>query len=173
MKKFFPVLVFLFALISPAAHAYEGSWFAAGGSFEHLANGSTQNGVGATLEGGYWYLGNVAYGGYAKGSFLGKVSGIPGTNLNIYDLGVFWKAATEAGLYGKLLAGLAFVSPSGPYAGLRTGSVTSMSLGVAGGFLFPISESVQFGPEVAYRHLTAGDGADQLSGTMMLAFTFN
>ncbi|MGZ3662827.1 MAG: hypothetical protein ACXVCK_22210, partial [Bdellovibrionota bacterium] len=110
MKNLLIVIGILFSL-SPAAQAYEGSWIAAGGSFEHLANGSTQNGVGATLEGGYWYLGNVAYGGYVKGSFLGKVGGIPGTNLNIYDMGVFWKAATEAGLYGKLTAGLAFVSP--------------------------------------------------------------
>ncbi|MGL1161904.1 hypothetical protein ACSTKX_25040, partial [Vibrio parahaemolyticus] len=79
-----------------------------------------------------------------------------GTNLNIYDVGVFWKAAAESGLYGKLTAGLAFVSPTGPYSGLRTGSVTSFSIGVAGGCLFPLSESVSFGPEVNYRHLTAG-----------------
>src|SRR4051812_30873582 len=125
MKKLFSVLALLF-LIAPRAEAYEGSWFAVGGSFEHFMNGYSQNGVGATAEGGYWYLGNVAYGGYAKGSFLGKVNGIPGTKLNVYDLGVFWKAATEAGLYGKLLAGLAFVdSTASNY------SSTSFSLGVA------------------------------------------
>jgi hypothetical protein len=167
MKKLFASLLFLFAL-NPSAHANEGSWFALGGSFEHYMNGSSQNGVGATAEGGYWYLGNIAYGGYAKGSFLGQVNGIPGTKLNIYDLGVFWKAATEAGLYGKLTAGLAFVDSTS-----SNQSATSVSLGAAGGFLFPITQSVQFGPEVAYRHLTAVGGADQLSGTILLAFTFN
>ena len=167
MKKLLSVLLALFTF-SPAAHAYEGSWFALGGSFEHFMNSSTRNGVGATAEGGYWYLGNVAYGGYAKGSFLGNVNDIPGTKRNIYDLGVFWKAATEAGLYGKLTAGLAFVDSSG-----GSSSATSFSIGAAGGFLFPITQSVQFGPEVAYRHLTAINGADQLSGTLLLAFTFN
>lgn len=165
------LLVLLAFLLAPQAQAYEGSWFALGGSFEHLANGANLNGVGATLEGGYWYLGNVAYGGYAKSSFMGNVNG-PGSKLNIYDLGVFWKAATEAGLYGKLTAGLAFVSPTGNYSGLRTGNVTSFSLGLAGGFLFPISESVQFGPEISYRHLTAGDGADQIGAGVLLAFSF-
>lgn len=170
MKSFFSAF-FLFVLAAPA-HAYEGSWFAAGGSFEHLAAGVSQNGGGATIEGGYWYLGNIAYGGYFKSSFLGQVGGHEGSNLNIYDLGVFWKAATEAGLYGKLTAGLAFVSPSGNYGGLRTGNVTSFSLGVAGGFLFPLSDNLQIGPEVVYRHLTSGDGADQISVGGLVAYTF-
>jgi hypothetical protein len=172
MKNILAFIVALLAISGSAAQAFEGSWFAVGGSYEHLAIGTNQNGIGAAAEGGYWYLGNVAYGGYAKGSFLGSVGGVSGTNLNIYDVGVFWKAATQAGLYGKVTAGLAFVSPTGPYTGTRMGSVTSLSLGFAGGFLFPMSESVQFGPEVAYRHLTAGSGADQISATALLAFTF-
>ncbi|MRU32336.1 hypothetical protein FGX02_01085, partial [Xylella fastidiosa subsp. multiplex] len=73
------ILALALFLIGSQAQAFEGSWLAAGGSFEHLANGSNQNGIGATLEGGYWYLGNIAYGGYAKGSFLGKVNGVDGT----------------------------------------------------------------------------------------------
>jgi hypothetical protein len=164
------MIVALFALLlSTQAHAYEGSWFGLGGSFEHLANGVNQNGVGANIEGGYWYLGNVAYGGYAKSSFMGNVNG-PGSKLNIYDLGVFWKAATESGLYGKLTAGLAFVSPTGNYSGTRLGNVTSFSIGLAGGFLFQLSDSVNFGPEVTYRHLTAGSGADQIGGGLLLTF---
>jgi hypothetical protein len=171
MMKLFLLLGALFAF-SGSAHAYEGSWFALGPSYEHMAIGTTQNGFGGAVEGGYWYLGNVSYGGYAKGSFMGKIGGIPDTNLNVYDIGVFWKAASEAGLYGKVTAGLAFISPSGPYTGMNMGNVTSLSIGFAGGFLFPFSESLQFGPEVAYRHLTAGSGADQISATALLAFSF-
>ena len=168
MKKF--LLIAALALLAPKAHAFEGSWIAIGPSFEHMANGSNNDGIGATLEGGYWYLGNVAYGGYAKGSVLGKVYGRDGSSLNVYDLGVFWRAASEAGLYGELTAGLAFVSPSGNYAGLRTGNVTSFSIGLTGGMNFAISDTIGFGPQVSYRHLTAGSGADQIGIGAMVSF---
>jgi hypothetical protein len=163
MKSLFAVLALL---VSTQAHAFEGSWFSAGASFEHLANGADVNGFGTKLEGGYWYLGNVAYGGYAKGSFFSRAS------TNIYDLGVFWRAASEAGLFGQLTAGVAFVSPATGAPGLRTGNTTSLSLGLEGGFLFPISESFSFGPEVHYRHLTAGAGADQIGAGLQAALAF-
>ena len=171
MKKLLLCLIAL-ALVGKPALAHEGSWFAAGGSFEHLANGINSNGVGASIEGGYWYLGNVAYGGFFKTSFQGKIDNREGSDLKIYDLGVFWKAASEAGLYGKVLLGLAFISPTGNYSGLRTGNVTSLSLGLGGGFLFPVSNTFQIGPEVIYRHLTSGNGADQISVGVLIAYRF-
>ena len=54
--------------------------------------------------------------------------------------------------------------------GTRLGNVTSFSIGLAGGFLFQLSDSVNFGPEVTYRHLTAGSGADQIGGGLLLTF---
>ena len=151
MKKILVLLTALF-LFGSKAEAYDGSWFAAGGSFEHIANGVNSNGIGFSLEGGYWYLGNVAYGGYFKASMFGKIDGREGSDQKIYDLGVFWKAATEAGLYGKLLAGLAFLNTTGNYSGLRAADTTSFSIGLGGGFLFPLSDSFHVGPEVIFAH---------------------
>lgn len=165
-------LSLLLSLFSTETFAFEGSWFAVGGSYDNLAIGPTENGYGLAMEGGYWYLGNVAYGGYFKSSNFGEIASRPGSSLKMYDLGVFWKAATEAGLYGKLLAGLTFINATGNNAGLRAGDGTSFSIGLGGGFLFPLSESFHIGPEVIYRHLTAGNGADQISVGGLVAYSF-
>jgi hypothetical protein len=171
MKKILS-LSLLLTLFTAPAHAYEGSWFAVGSSYENLAIGPTENGFSLTMEGGYWYLGNVAYGGYFKASSFGEIASRPNSSLKLYDLGVFFKAATEAGLYGKVLAGLTFINASGNTAGLRAGDGTSLSIGLGGGFLFPLSESFHVGPEVIYRHLTAGNGADQISVGGLIAYSF-
>ncbi|HEY8278217.1 MAG TPA: hypothetical protein VIH99_01250 [Bdellovibrionota bacterium] len=170
MKKIF-LSSLLFAAMTTSAHAYEGSWFAAGPSYENLASGGTESGFGLAMEGGYWYLGNVAYGGYFKSNFFGEYQGRGGSNLKIYDLGVFLKAGTEAGLYGKLLMGLAFVNANNA-VGFGVGDGTSFSFGLGGGFLFPVTDRLQIGPEVIYRHLTAGNGGDQVSIGGLVAYSF-
>lgn len=167
MKKLF-LLMMMFA--ATPAFAADGSWFAVGANYEHLASGGKENGVSINAEGGYWYLGNVAYGGSFKASFFGDRDHYAGSKFNMYDLGAFWKAGTEQGLYGKLVAGLAFMD--GDTNGLRTGDGTSFYVGLGGGFLFPITETFQIGPEVLYRHLTAGDGADQISVGALVAYSF-
>lgn len=172
MKNSFLLALSLFSIFTPTAHAYEGSWFAAGTSYENLASGITENGLSFTMEGGYWYLGNIAYGGYFKTASFGEIDGRAGSSLKTHEFGVFWKAASEAGLYGKVMAGLAFVNANGNYAGLRIGDGTSLSLGLGGGFLFPISESFHVGPEVIYRHLTARNGGDQISVGGLIAYSF-
>jgi hypothetical protein len=170
MKAIFACL--LAALASLPAHAMEGSWFGLGASYESLASGYTEGGTSVTAEGGYWYLGNMAYGGHFKASFFGEADGRAGSDLKIYDLGVFWKAATEAGLYGKLLAGIAFVNLDGPTTGFKLGDGKSFYVGLGGGFLFPLTEVLQIGPEVVYRHLTAGDGGDQVSIGALVTYGF-
>lgn len=168
------ILLLALALVTftPSAFAYEGSWFAAGASYENLAAGVTESGLGLTMEGGYWYLGNIAYGGYFKSSAFGEIDGRAGSNLKIYDLGGFFKAATEAGLYGKVLVGLSFINANGNTAGLKIPDGMSLSLGLGGGFLFPLSDGFQIGPEVIYRHLTAGNGGDQISVGGLIAYSF-
>src|SRR3989344_4848990 len=103
MKKLFLTLILSFAFFcSQAAFALEGSWFGASASYENLASGFTEDGLSLGMEGGYWYMGNLAYGGYFKGNFFGEANGNANSNLKIYDLGAFWKAGTEEGLFGKL-----------------------------------------------------------------------
>ena len=167
--KTFLALVFT-ALISLPAHAMDGSWFGVGGAYESLSSGGRETGAGLTLEGGYWYLGNVAYGGYFKSSFLGENDRVPGSTLNLYDLGAFLKAGTEAGLYGKIQLGLGIVD--GNTAGLRLSDGLGLSFGLGGGFLFPVTDTFHIGPEVIYRHLTAGDGGDQISIGALVAYGF-
>lgn len=172
MKKIFLLAAAWFALSSEAAIAHEGSWFALGGSYENLSSGHNLEGFGITAEGGYWYLGNVAYGGYVKHANLGDIGGRAGSGLKMNEFGVFWKAATEAGLYGKLHAGLVFVNAKGDSSGLKVGSNTSLSVGLGGGFLFPLSSGFHIGPEVIYRHLTSGNGGDQISVGGLVAYSF-
>lgn len=171
MKK---ILLLALSLIgfSLNAQAYEGSWFAAGASYENLASGVTEDGLGLSIEGGYWYLGNIAYGGYFKSNSFGEIQSRVGSRLKLYDLGVFFKAATEAGLYGKILAGMTFVNVGGDSSGLRINDGMSLSLGLGGGFLFPLSDRFQIGPEVIYRHLTSGNGGDQVSVGGLVAYSF-
>ena len=168
MKK----LALLLALLLPTtpAFAMEGSWFGLGGNYEHFAGGRDENGYSVAAEGGYWYLGNVAYGGSFKGAFFGGDGFGNGSKFRLYDLGAFWKAGTDEGLYGKLTAGLAFLD--GNRTGLRTDSGKSFYVGLGGGFLFLVSERFQIGPEVLYRHLTAGDGADQISVGALVTYGF-
>jgi hypothetical protein len=166
MKKLFLVLAML---VSAPAMAMDGSWFGLGAGYEHLSSGASADGYSVTAEGGYWYLGNVAYGGHFKGAFFDRDRSGNGSDFRIYDLGAFWKAGTEAGLYGKLIAGLAFLNDS---YDLRVGSGKSFYIGLGGGFLFPISESFQIGPEVLYRHLTAGNGADQVTVSALVTYGF-
>ncbi len=171
MKRILLLAIALFTL-TPKAQAFEGSWFAAGLGYENLASGVTESGLGLTMEGGYWYLGNIAYGGYFKSNTFGEIDGRAGSNLKIYDLGGFFKAATEAGLYGKVLLGLAFINANGNTAGLKVNDGTSLSIGLGGGFLFPLSDGLQVGPEVIYRHLTSGNGGDQISVGGLIAYSF-
>lgn len=165
MKKI--LLLFVLLLISPfspsSANAMEGSWFGMGASYENLSSGPNVEGLAIQAEGGYWYLGNVAYGGYFKANFLSS-------SIRAYDLGGFWKAATEQGLYGKLLAGVAFMNSDS--VRLKVGDGKSFYFGLGGGFLFPMSEGLQIGPEVVYRHLTAGNGGDQVSVGALIAYSF-
>ncbi len=148
------------------------TWFAAGTSYENLSTGINESGLSFAMEGGYWYLGNIAYGGYFKTASFGEIDGRAGSSLKTHEFGVFWKAASEAGLYGKVMAGLAFVNANGNTAGLKIGDGTSLSLGLGGGFLFPITESLHVGPEVIYRHLTARNGGDQISVGGLIAYSF-
>lgn len=165
MKKLFLLMAMLFA--SAPAMAADGSWFGLGAGYEHLSGGGSANGYSITAEGGYWYLGNVAYGGSFKGAFFDRGRNNAFSDFRIYDLGAFWKAGTEAGLYGKLIAGLAFLDDVAFSSGSK-----SFYIGLGGGFLFPVSESFQIGPEVLYRHLTAGDGADQISVSALVTYGF-
>lgn len=160
MKKCF---ILLLLLCSTSAFAAEGSWFGFGGSYENFGSGGHREGFAGNIEGGYWYLGNVAYGGYFKSSFLES-------DLKLYDLGAFLKAGTEAGFYGKVQLGMAIVN--GNVGGLRVSSGSGLSLGFGGGFLFPASDALHIGPEVIYRHLTAGDGGDQISVGVLVAYGF-
>ncbi|MCO5142007.1 MAG: hypothetical protein M9962_02830 [Oligoflexia bacterium] len=165
-------LLCLFMLIlTPFAQAHEGSWFAVGPSYENITSGNSEGGWSVNAEGGYWYLGNVAYGGHFKAAFFGDVNGNAASGLKIYDMGVFWKAASEAGFYGKLLAGLAFVNHDGTNTGFRMGDGKSFYIGLGGGFLFPLTETLNIGPEVIYRHLTARNGGDQISIGMLVSFS--
>ena len=169
MKK---LLLAVMMVVATPAFAQEGSWFGLGGNFEHLSSGVQENGASIAMEGGYWYLGNVAYGGSFKASFFGDRSGFgSGRDFQTYDLGAFWKAGSEAGLYGKLIAGLQFLG--GNSAGMHLMDArSSFYVGLGGGFLFPISDTFQVGPEVLYRHLTAGDGADQISVGALVSYGF-
>jgi len=169
MKKVIALALTL-SLFTPSAFAMDGSWFGFGAGYENLSSGGREEGISANLEGGYWYLGNVAYGGYFKTSFMGDNNLVPGASLRLYDLGAFLKPGTEAGLYGKVQLGLAIVD--GTTAGLRVSDGTGLSLGLGGGFLFPISEAFQIGPEVIYRHLTTGDGGDQISVGALVTYGF-
>lgn len=171
MKKIYLTLLLLVTL-NTSALAMEGSWFGMGASYENLASGFTDSGMAITGEGGYWYLGNMAYGGYFKANFFGEANGVAGTNLKIYDLGGFWKAGTEEGLYGKLLAGVAFVNLDGTVSNFKVGDGKSFYFGLGGGFLFPASDVLKIGPEVVYRHLTAGNGGDQISVGVLVAYSF-
>lgn len=163
-------LLLSFLMFSTPAFAMDGSWFGFGAGYENLSSGAREEGISLNLEGGYWYLGNVAYGGYFKPTFLGENSHVPNSSLRLYDLGAFLKAGTEAGLYGKLQVGLAIVD--GDTTGLRVEDGLGLSLGLGGGFLFPVTETFQVGPEVIYRHLTAGDGGDQISVSALVAYSF-
>ncbi len=159
-------------MLSSHSQAHEGSWLAAGANYENLASGITENGYSLGLEGGYWYLGNVAYGGYFKTANFGEIDGRGGSSLKTHEFGGFLKAATEAGLYGKLHTGIVFINANGNTAGLRVPDGTSWSIGLGGGFLIPVTESFQVGPEVIYRHLTAGNGGDQVSIGLFVAYGF-
>lgn len=165
------ILLALLMLAAPAyAQAMDGSWFGWGAGYENISSGAREEGISANIEGGYWYLGNVAYGGYFKPTFLGENSRVPGSSLRVYDLGAFLKAGTEAGLYGKVQLGLAIVD--GNTSGMRVTDGMGLSLGLGGGFLFPVSDTLQVGPEVIYRHLTAGDGGDQISVSALVTHSF-
>lgn len=154
-------LILLLTIVCTPAFAMDGSWFGASGNFENLSGtGSTKTGASVAMEGGYWYLGNVAYGGYFKANFLES-------DIKVYDLGAFWKAGTEQGLYGKLLAGVAFFDSAG-----YLNSSKSFFFGLGGGFLFPTGEALKIGPEVIYRHLTAGNGGDQVSIGVLVSYGF-
>lgn len=163
MKILLVVITVCTFFCSTGARAMEGSWFGVGSSYENLASGFTENGMSLAMEGGYWYLGNVAYGGFFKANFFGEANSTPNTNLKIYDLGVFWKAATDEGLYGKILTGVAFINADGPITNFKVGDGHSWFFGLGGGFSFPVTETLKIGPEVIYRHLTAGNGGDQIS----------
>lgn len=163
------IALFVFFLAVPA-YAMDGSWFGFGPSYENISSRGREEGLGLNIEGGYWYLGNVAYGGYFKPTFLGENNRAPGSYLRLYDLGGFLKAGTEAGLYGKLQLGLAIVD--GDTTGMKLDSGLGLSLGLGGGFLFPVSDTFQVGPEVIYRHLTAGDGGDQISVGALVTYGF-
>lgn len=173
--KMKPALLLLatLSLLPFTAQAKDGSWFGVGANYEYLSSGVEENGSSLTMEGGYWYLGNVAYGAQVKGSYFGA-DGRPGSSrFRIYDLGAFWKAGTEAGLYGKLTAGIALLN--GNLGGVRLrneGSSRSFYIGAGGGFLFQIADALEIGPEVLYRHLTAGDGGDQISIGALVAYRF-
>lgn len=178
-KKFlvrgkFTVAAIILATVGVAtnASAMEGSWFGLGASYENLSSGFTENGFSGTLEGGYWYLGNQAIGGSVKFSNFGTANGISGTDLKIIDMGVFWMPATEEGLYGKLITGVAFVNLDGAAPAFRLGDGKSWYFGLGGGFSFPITERLKAGPEVLYRHLTAGDGGDQVSVGGLITLNF-
>lgn len=159
------ILLLSLMLISFSAEAKDGSWFGMGANYEHLSSGASYDGYSVSAEGGYWYLGNVAYGGYFKAGVFND-----GGDLKIYDLGAFWKAGTEQGLYGKLLAGIAFIGSSP--SGFKAGDTKSFYLGLGGGFLFPVTDTFQIGPEVIYRHLTAGNGGDQISVGALVTYGF-
>ncbi len=174
-KKYFlvPVAILTFAIFAaPQAQAMEGSWFGVGSSYESISSGFTQGGFSVDMEGGYWYLGNLAYGGYVKGNFFGAANHNAGSDLKIIDLGGFWKAGTDEGLYGKVLLGVAFVNLTGSVPSFREGGGNSLYLGLGGGYSFPISERLQIGPEVLYRHLTAGNGGDQISIGALVTHSF-
>jgi hypothetical protein len=171
MKKIFPlVLTLLFSTPSLTASAHEGSWFSLGGSYEYLSSGRSVEGPAVNMEGGYWYLGNVAVGGHFKAASLGKNEVLSVKNTRVYDIGAFWKIASEQGFYGKLVTGLAFAS--GDTSGLDAGQGRSFYLGLGGGFLFDVSDSFQIGPEVLYRHWTARNGSDQVSVGALVAYRF-
>lgn len=171
MKNFL-LLALLVLTFHKSANAMEGSWFGVSTGYENLSSGFSEEGLSLGAEGGYWYLGNVAYGGYFKANFFGEANNVRNTNLKILDLGAFWKAGTEQGLYGKLLAGLSFVNLDGTVSGFKLGEGKSFYVGLGGGFLFPVSETFQIGPEVVYRHLTAGNGGDQISISALVTYGF-
>jgi len=150
----------------------EGSWFGANASYENLSTGVSEDGASIAMEGGYWYLGNLAYGGYFKSNLFGEIAGVTNSNLKIFDLGAFWKAGTEEGLYGKLLAGVAFVNLSGTVSNFKVGDGKSFYFGLGGGYSFPITDALKIGPEVVYRHLTAGNGGDQISIGALVTHSF-
>lgn len=170
MKKFF--LVLSIALSSLQAHANEGSWFGTNAGYENLSSGFNDSGYSIGAEGGYWYLGNMAYGALFKANLFGTANGVAGTDLKIYDLGAFWKVGTDQGLYGRLLAGVAFVNLDGSSPNFKLGDGKSFYFGLGGGLQLPLSESFGLGPDISYRHLTAGSGGDQLSLSVLGSFTF-
>lgn len=170
MKKIF-LTVSLLAL-SLTAQARDGSWFAGSLSYENLASGLTESGAALGAEGGYWYLGNMAYGGYFKANSFGEIGGVAGSSLKIFDLGGFWKAGNDAGLYGKIIAGVAFVNLNYDVPAFKVGDGKSFYFGLGGGFLFPVADALEAGPEVIYRHLTAGHGGDQVSIGALVSRSF-
>lgn len=178
MTKIFQKCFFIFTAIalvgfsSSKAQAMDGSWFGVSGAYESLSSGFTQGGASVGMEGGYWYLGNLAYGAYVKGDFFGEANGNAGSNLKMIDLGAFWKAGTEEGLYGKLLAGVAFISLKGTVPNFKVGGGNSFYMGLGGGYSFPVTETLKVGPEVLYRHLTAGNGGDQISIGALVTHSF-
>src|SRR3989344_2401727 len=96
--KFAFLCAFLLVATCYSAFAAEGSWFGISGAYENLSSGPNESGLSLAAEGGYWYMGNLAYGGFVKGNFFGDVEG---GALKMIDLGAFWKAGTAEGLYGK------------------------------------------------------------------------
>lgn len=156
-------LALLILTAKPALASNEGSWFALTSGFEHLSSGVEKDGFSVGAEGGYWYLGNLAYGA------LFKANVFPGS-VKAYDLGGFWKWGNDAGLFGRLLLGVEFVSSAA--ANYSVGGGKSFYFGLGGGFLFPVAENFRLGPDVSYRHLTAGGDGDQISATLLGAFSF-
>lgn len=169
--KLFILITLIFS--SLPALARDGSWFAGTLHYNNLASGVTEGGLGLGAEGGYWYMGNMAYGGYFRGNFFGEIGNVSGSNLKIYDLGGFWKAGNDAGLYGKIISGVAFVNMSGSSVNnFKVGDGQSFYFGLGGGFLFPVQGAIEAGPEVIYRHLTAGDGGDEVSIGAVISHSF-
>lgn len=166
------VVVISTLLFSNFAHANDGSWFGVNAGYENLSSGFNSTGTSIGAEGGYWYLGNMAYGGSFKANFFGTANSVSGSNLTIYDLGGFWKAGDDNGLYGKLLAGVEFINVSGTVPAFKVGSGKSFYFGLGGGFLFRVTDAFRIGPEVTYRHLMANGGGDQVSMLVLGTFSF-
>lgn len=169
MKATACLLVALFW--SGISYGAEGDlWLGLGLNYESLSNGTREGGYSLQLEGGYGFSEHISYGGYFRPNFYGENNQVPGSSLRVYDLGAFVQASTEAGLYGKLQLGLGIVD--GETRGMRISDGFGLSLGAGGGFLFPASDAFQIGPEVIYRHLTAGDGGDQIGVGALVAYRF-
>jgi hypothetical protein len=55
---------------------------------------------------------------------------------------------------------------------LKLGDGKSFYFGLGGGIQIPLAESFGIGPDISYRHLTAGSGGDQLSMSVLGSFNF-